>query len=310
MPSKQQPSNRPASDPGALDTGYLAHGLPILSGLALPELPIRDRVSPPQVRIRTGSVAPELAGRTGRGALFETGRNSFLLRLDGIARYLVTDGDQIVIDPAPKTDPDSVRVFLLGSIFGALLHQRGLLPLHASAIQTARGAVLFAGASGMGKSTLAGAFYRRGYRVVSDEICALDGDRMWPAIPWLTLWPDAVEELGLWSDAVRQVRPNIKKFHVPIEPSIDHSPLPVRAIYILSKTNGPDFAVSRLRGIDKLQTLIDYTFHRQFIDRESATGYMRRVTAAAGLIAISRLIRSPSRSLRETADLLERDFTR
>jgi hypothetical protein len=311
MPSKQPPSRQPASDPGAPDANYLAHGLPIQSGLALPGLAVPEGHDSPQVRIQVGDVAPELAGRTARGALFETARGRFLLRLEGIARYLVTDGDRIVIDPAPEIDEDSVRVFLLGSVFGALLHQRGLLPLHASAIETPRGAVLFAGYSGTGKSTLAGAFYRRGYRVLADEICALDRDRVRPAVPLLTLWPDTMEELGLWSDAVRQVRPNIRKFHVPVEPWISHAPLPVHAIYVLSMTNRPDFAVSRLSGVEKLQPLIDYTFRRQFISgMESGTGYMSRITDAAGVIPISRLVRSRGRSLKETADLLERDFTR
>jgi hypothetical protein len=310
MSSKEPPSKQPACDPGALHTGYVAYGLSILSGLALPELSVQKCDDPPQVRIYAGAVAPEPAGRTRNGALFEVGRSHFLLRLNGIARYLVTDGDRIVVDKAPETDDDSVRLFLLGSVFGALLHQRALLPLHASAIETARGVVLFAGSSGTGKSALAGAFYRRGYRVVADEICALDGDRVWPAVPRLALWPDAVEELGLWSEEVRQVRPNIKKLHVPVDPWTSHSPLPVHAIYVLSITNTPDFAVSRLLGVEKLQALISCTFRRQFIGTESGIGYMSRITAAAGATPTSRLVRGSSRSLRETADLLERDFTR
>ena len=44
------------------------------------------------------------------------------------------------IDPendftAPGASSRNVRVFLLGSAFGALLHQRGLLPLHANAVE-------------------------------------------------------------------------------------------------------------------------------------------------------------------------------
>jgi hypothetical protein len=311
MLSKQPPPKRQASDPAAPDAGYLAYGLPILSGLALPELSVQDCTDAPQVRIHAGDVPPELTACTGKGALFEIGRNRFLLRLDGIARYLVTNGDEIVIDPAPQMDEASVRLFLLGSVFGALLHQRGLLPLHASAIETPRGAVLLAGSSGTGKSTLAGAFYRRGYPVVADEICALDGDRVLPASPRLALWPDAIDELGLWSDAVRQVRPNLNRFHVPVEPRTAHAPLPVHAIYILRMTNKPEFAVSRLLGVEKLQTLIEHTFRRQFLSgMESAAGYMSRISAAAGTIPISRLVRSPGRSLNETADLLESDFTR
>ncbi len=301
---------QPASHPVLPPINYLAYGLPILSPLALPELSVGDCSGPPQVRIHAGRVAPELANRTGKGALFEAAPGRFLLRLDRIARYLVTDGNQIVIDAAPETDDDSVRLFLFGSVFGALLHQRCLLPLHASAIETEKGAVLFAGASGAGKSTLAGAFYRRGYRVVADEICALDGDHVRPAVPRLTLWPDAMDELALRSDAVRPVRPNVKKFHVPVDPSNSHAAMPVHAIYILSLINTPDFAVSRLRSLEKVQALINCTFRRQFIGPESGPGYMSLVTAAAGAIPISRFVRSPSRTLSETADLLERDFAR
>ena len=59
-------------------------------------------------------------------------------------------------DPAPGRDlyESDVRVFLLGSCIGALLHQRGILVLHAGAIHTDKGAVLFTGPWGIGKSTL------------------------------------------------------------------------------------------------------------------------------------------------------------
>jgi hypothetical protein len=297
-------------DPDAKQSGYTAYGLPILSGLPLPELWPRDMRGAAEVRIRAGEVASELSGCTARSELFEVSPSRLLLRLDGVARYLVTGGDQIVIDPAPDADADSVRLFLLGSVFGALLHQRRLLPLHASAIETPKGVVLFAGLSGTGKSSLAAAFYQRGYRVVADEICALDGTFVRSAAPRLLLWPDTLEELGLWSDAVRQVRPNLKKYHVPLGGQALGDSLPVHAIYILNITNGPDLRISRLAAIEKLQAVIQYTFRRQFLwGMESGTGYMDRAVGAVRNILISRLTRSPSCSLMETADLLEGDFS-
>ena len=298
------------TDSGAEQRGYTAYGLPILSDFALPELWPQDVGDAAHVRIRAGDVAAELSGCTARGGLFEVSPSRFLLRLDGIARYLVTGGDQIVVDPAPEADAGSVRLFLLGSVFGALLHQRRLLPLHASAIATPKGVVLFAGLSGAGKSALAAVFYRRGYRVVADEICALDGNFVRSTAPRLLLRPDVVDELGLWADSVRQVRPNLKKYHVPVGGSAPGDSLPVHAIYVLNITNSSEFRISRLRGIEKLQALIQITFRRQFLlEMESGTGYMDRATGAARTIRISRLTRSPSRSLMETADLLERDLS-
>lgn len=86
-----------------------------------------------------------------------------LLKVDGVANYWVKEGREIVIEPGPAAEAGDVRVFLLGSAFGALLHQRGLPPFHAGAVAMEGKAVLLAGRSGVGKSTLAAELCRRGH---------------------------------------------------------------------------------------------------------------------------------------------------
>ena len=97
----------------------------------------------------------------GQGVLYQSAPRQFLLKISRVARYLVSDGNEIIVDPEPDADLSAIRLFLFGSAFGALLHQRGILPLHGSAIVTSRGAVVFAGVSGSGKSALACAFHRQ-----------------------------------------------------------------------------------------------------------------------------------------------------
>ena len=87
------------------------------------------------------------------------------------------DGNQIVIDAAPDATDRNVRLFLLGSALGALLHQRGLLPLHANAIDLGGGAVAFSGHSGAGKSTIAAWFHDRGHRILADDVCVVGFDQ-------------------------------------------------------------------------------------------------------------------------------------
>jgi hypothetical protein len=131
---------------------YRAFGLTIASGLPLPELP--EAAGEPDVEIVTGRVPSQLPGAVRRGVRFQVAPGELLLQVDGVARYLARGGAQIIVDRAADAPPESVRLFLLGSVFAALLHERGVLPLSASAIATQRGAAVFMGLSGTGKSAL------------------------------------------------------------------------------------------------------------------------------------------------------------
>jgi hypothetical protein len=104
-----------------------------------------------------GPVPQALDDAKKKGVLYQISPDRFLLGLGKIARYLVSEGREIVIERVPGGSDDAVRVFLFGSVFGALLHQRGVLPLHGSAVMPSRGATIFAGPSGSGKSMLAAA---------------------------------------------------------------------------------------------------------------------------------------------------------
>ena len=59
---------------------------------------------------------------------------------------------------------------------GAALHQRGILPLHANAVEIDHRAVAFMGASGAGKSTLAAWFHDQGYPILADDVCVIRAD--------------------------------------------------------------------------------------------------------------------------------------
>ncbi len=253
----------------------------------MPEFTAADTRRPAEVTILAGTV------------------DECLVDMEGIARYGVSAGTEITVEACPDADEDSIRLFLLGPVFGALLHQRRLLPLHASAIQTPKGAVLFAGGSGSGKSALAAAFYTRGYGLIADEICVADPDCR-PAFPRLMLWPDILDQTGLWHPGLRPVRPNLKKFHVPLEKGFATEPLPVHSIYILGRDNTREASLTPVSGFNKVAELAEVIYRRRFC---ADTGYFDRLTSLARN-RIMRLDRPSSVSLYQTADLLERDFSR
>jgi hypothetical protein len=84
-------------------------------------------------------------------------------------RCLVQQGDTITLDLATGCDIAVARFFALSAGIGTLLHQRGLIPLHAAAIQTSKGCVAFCGNAGDGKSTLAASLANAGYKLYTDD---------------------------------------------------------------------------------------------------------------------------------------------
>lgn len=298
---------------------YQAFGLAITSAVDLPELP-PGRGTPPDVSVCRGRVPESLPGNLPEypvvpGVSYQAAPDRFLLKIDRVARYLIRNGAEIVFDPAPDADADLVQLFLTGSAFGALLLQRGLLPLHGSAIATPNGAVLFVGSSGNGKSTLAGAFHQRGYPVLSDDVSAItitEGlpPQVLPAYPRLLLWGDAVARIGVPGAGLRPAHARDDKFQVPVAQGFASEATPLHAIYVLTPTNGTGLKLTPLAGFAKLQSLIDNTYRLQFLAGMGLRDWhFRQIGALAQHTHVARAERpAAAYLLDELVELLEKDF--
>lgn len=64
----------------------------------------------PDVRVRMGDVPVELKNPASEGMLYQASANNFLMKLKDIARYFVTRGDEIVVEPAAGASLNDVRV--------------------------------------------------------------------------------------------------------------------------------------------------------------------------------------------------------
>lgn len=96
----------------------------------------------------------------------------YLLTAPGVARVLISsDGDELLCDPYPE-EPDWAFILSAQALpLAATL--RGFEVLHASGAVIDGGAVLFAGAPGAGKSSLAAALVRDGAGLLGDDAIAL-----------------------------------------------------------------------------------------------------------------------------------------
>ena len=111
---------------------YHAFGLVIESQIECPEL-MSDAGQPiSDVLVRVGTTPTHLDHSLMLGDWIEGCAGQILLKIAGVANYWVHDGREIVVDAVNGASLEDVRIYLLGSAMGAVLHQRGLLPFHGS----------------------------------------------------------------------------------------------------------------------------------------------------------------------------------
>ncbi len=130
---------------------YRLFGLNVRSEIDLPELTPCAIEAEPEVTIRLSDIGADVSA-PGLHAV----DGDLVFVAEDVARYRIAAGRTIVVERLPNSPARNVRLFLLGSAFGALLHQRGLLPLHANAVEIGGKAVAFMGESGAGKSNSRG----------------------------------------------------------------------------------------------------------------------------------------------------------
>ncbi len=249
---------------------YQAFGLKIGSVLPLPELLRGQEKAAVDIEIAYGSVPEELPGALKKGVRYQAGKAELLLQVDGVARFLVSEGLRVTIDRDPEAEDDDVRVFLLGSVFGALLHQRGDLVLHGSAVEWEGKAVVFLGNSGVGKSTLSSAFRQRGHALLTDDLCVVRPDSegvmlAYPGFPQTKLWLDSLQKLDLSPDGLKRIRNKLEKRAVPVVSEFTRSPLPVRQLYLLRPHNKLELKLSPASGPGKFNLLKNQTYRFKFL---------------------------------------------
>lgn len=219
---------------------YSAYGFSIHSQLLLPELEELDSVpTPVDVVVRLDHVENRPDRFDQGGSWFNVSPRKSQLVWDGMGTFLIRDGHEVIVDPAPGSDEAAVRQAFLGPAMGLLLLQRGLFPLHASSVAVAGKGIAFAGATGSGKSTLAAQLHSQGHDLVSDDITAveLDADPLLihPGFPRFRLWPESVTAFGETSESLPRLHPDTEKRLVRVESGFADSPVPMSSVFLLAE---------------------------------------------------------------------------
>lgn len=202
---------------------YNVYGLTLESELELPQLLLAkvpaDQMKSDKVTIQIGEVPDRGIPSPDTPDVCRTTRfeDDCLVRVAFVGDFLVT-ADRIIVQKQETASWDELRAYLVGTVLATVVHFRGLVPLHVSAVLSPAGAVAFTGESGAGKSTIAAHLHRElGWPLISDDVSILskgsDAFLLESGVRTVKLWKDALASLDRSTDGLKRDLQRYDKFH-------------------------------------------------------------------------------------------------
>jgi hypothetical protein len=233
----------------------------------------------------------------------------YWFRFPGLGHFKFCRGDHQVIGmPENDTEPEAITDTFHRHVIPLALQVRGFEALHASAISSVTGTAAFCGVSGVGKSTLAFALSRRGYRHWADDavVFTMEGtSALAVPIPFTSrLRAPAMLHFG--------TRPERRSPSPPV-PADGTSPVPLTSICILERWESASapapIRLERLSASTALAALLEHAYCFTLEDQKRKQETLQHYLELVANVPIYRLTFVPDlKYLSQVQDEVERLF--
>jgi hypothetical protein len=217
-------------------------------------------------------------------SFYRRGEN-YLLRFPELADFEVSaHGDVVRCWPVPEVSDGTIDHLYLNQVLPLALSKKENFVFHASAIEADRGALVFMGESGRGKSTLAASFATHGFRFLTDDGLLLEemegGYQVLPSHPSLRLWQDSEDALVT--------------AEVPLAPPVQYTSKarllagkgllfceearPLHRVYFLGEGSAAEVAFTPVGASQALIELVKHSFLLDIEEQALLAGHFDRLT--------------------------------
>ena len=228
--------------------------------------------------------------------------SEFSMTVKNVGSFYAGTGTNIEFIPDEKADRASVELYMNGSIYGAILHQRNILPLHGSSFIYADSGVMFCGDSGAGKSSLTSSFCLNGAGFLTDDVTPIlfeeEKPHIWPKSGKVKLWDDSLQQFNKETDALTKIRPEDEKYYFPIESKVLKAH-PLNYILILQITETDEVTFEKVQKVEAFSYLHHEIYRREYLGAmpETEAAYLEKISLICNVADIHRVNRPVSISI-------------
>lgn len=247
---------------------YRLCGLVIASQIELPQVELATRSKrevDAEIILSPIRITPEEMRLAAPG--WRVGVNQLHLNVPHLGHFLIRNGCEILVEPLPDSDIDEIRTLLLGPVFSALCHQRGLLPLQANAIRYRDQCFAFLSDKGTSQIALSRKYNDN---ILPDDICVVDvqapgGPIAYPGYRQAKLWRDGPGGDNPTTRGEQRKGDLLRKANDPECSETATRPpvaLPLTRLYVLShsREESTDTYIDRLPRPDALAQIVRSTY--------------------------------------------------
>lgn len=241
-------------------------------------------------------------------------QNEFSLNISNVGWFYASNGSFVSITPYPPVNKNTIELYLNGSVYGAILHQRKILPLHGSSFIWNRKGILICGDTGAGKSSLTASFCFDGAEFLTDDvtpiILANNKPLIWALSDRIKLWEDSLSQLNLEKKGLKRIDPTIEKFYYPFKSrkpdifNLDH-------IVILEKSEKTDIIFDEISGAGRFAALRNEVYRWEYLQgmSQSELVYFRQLLNISQFVYLTKVSRPEKETIVRLKTALQKYFS-
>lgn len=227
---------------------------------------------------------------------WQMNRNEFAMQVEGVGSFYACNGNEVEYSETPGVDKSVVELYLNGSVYGAVLHQRQILPLHGSTFVEKKKGIMVCGDTGTGKSSLAAVFCLKGSMFLTDDISPVVLQSRRPHVLALSesikLHDNALQQLKVRKAGLKKIGYEIDKFYLPIE-SDAPAMYPLDIVMILEIHDKKALEISEVSGSGKVMELRNAIYRPEYLQgmKENEQVYFSQITTMCNMVRMIRVKR-------------------